>query len=125
MNVVDSSAWLEYFADTPLASEFAPIIEDAFHLIVPAITIYEVNKRLIIQHRESVAEKAMILMQEGRVMDLTAALAIEASRQAALNKLSLADSIIYATTILHGAVLWTTDKHFKDLPNVVYREKLP
>src|ERR1039458_5297336 len=114
MNVVDSSAWLEYFADTPLASEFAPIIEDALNLIVPTITIYEVNKRLIVQHRESVAKDAMIFMQEGRVVDLTAALAVEASRQAALNKLSLADSIIYATTILHGAVLCFCGEHLED-----------
>jgi toxin FitB len=67
----------------------------------------------------------MILMQEGRVVDLSAAIAIEASRQAARNKLHLADSIIYATTILHGATLWTTDKHFEGLPNEVFREKLP
>jgi toxin FitB len=121
MNVVDSSGWLEYFADSPLASEFSAVIEDAPNLIVPAITLYEVNKRLIVQQRE---RDAMILMHEGKVVDLTATLSIEASRQAALNKLHLADSIIYATTMLHGAILWTTDKHFKGLPNVAFREKL-
>lgn len=49
MNVVDSSGWLEYFADSPLASAFAPAIEDAENLIVPSISIYEVNKRLLAQ----------------------------------------------------------------------------
>ena len=28
MNVVDSSAWLEYLGDGPNASEFAAVIED-------------------------------------------------------------------------------------------------
>ncbi|HET6399934.1 MAG TPA: type II toxin-antitoxin system VapC family toxin [Candidatus Kapabacteria bacterium] len=123
MNVVDSSAWLEYIADSPLASEFAPAIENFEQLVVPSITLYEVNKRLLVQHRDSVAADAMELMQEGRVIDLNSSIAIEASRQAKTNGLSLADSIIYATATLFSATLWTTDKHFKDLPNVEYREK--
>ncbi len=123
MNVVDSSAWLEYIADSPLASVFGPAIEDSEQLIVPAITIYEVNKRLLVQRRESVAADAMLLMREGKVVPPDALLAEEASREAVTNKLSLADSIIYATAVLHGATVWTTDKHFKGLPNVEYREK--
>jgi hypothetical protein len=35
MNVVDSSAWLEYFADGPNASFFAEPIEDIEALVVP------------------------------------------------------------------------------------------
>ena len=41
MNVVDSSAWLEYFADSPNAGEFAEPIADTEHLIVPSITLLE------------------------------------------------------------------------------------
>ena len=123
MNVVDSSGWLEYFANSSLASEFAPAIEDAEHLIVPSISIYEVNKRLLAQGRHSVAADAMLLMQGGQVIGLDPSLAIEASRQALTNKLPLADSIIYATAIQHSATVWTTDSHFKGLPNVEYREK--
>ena len=36
MNIVDSSGWLEYFADGENAAFFAPIIEDTENLIVPA-----------------------------------------------------------------------------------------
>ena len=45
MNVVDSSGWLEYFADGPNAAFFAPPIKDLEHLIVPTISILEVFKR--------------------------------------------------------------------------------
>ena len=38
MNVVDSSAWLEYFADGPNASFFAEPIEDTEGLVVPTLT---------------------------------------------------------------------------------------
>lgn len=42
LNVVDSSAWLEYLADTPRAKLFAGAIEDADNLVVPVIVLYEV-----------------------------------------------------------------------------------
>ncbi len=38
MNVIDSSAWLEYFADGPNASFFAEPIEDTPSLVVPTLT---------------------------------------------------------------------------------------
>lgn len=41
MNVVDSSGWLEYFADGPNADFFAPAIENTSELVVPTISIYE------------------------------------------------------------------------------------
>jgi hypothetical protein len=39
MNVVDSSGWLEYLADTPNADFFAPAIEDVENLVVPIISV--------------------------------------------------------------------------------------
>ena len=39
MNVVDSSGWLEYFADEPNADFFAPAIERTEELIVPSETV--------------------------------------------------------------------------------------
>ena len=46
-NVVDSSAWLEYFADTRRAKHFESPLEDTENLIVPVITIYEVFKKIL------------------------------------------------------------------------------
>ena len=39
MNVVDSSGWLEYFADGPNADFFAPAVEKVAKLVVPPISI--------------------------------------------------------------------------------------
>ena len=52
MNVVDSSAWLEYFADGPNAGFFAPAVEDPASQIVPTLTIYEVFKRILQQRSD-------------------------------------------------------------------------
>ena len=46
MNVVDSSAWLEYFADGPNAEHFAGAIETPDELLAPSITLLEVLKFL-------------------------------------------------------------------------------
>ena len=55
MNVVDSSGWLEYFADGPNADFFAPAIEDAAELVVPTISLYEVFKRALLHKGEDEA----------------------------------------------------------------------
>ena len=52
MNVVDSSGWLEYFADGPNAPFFAGAIEDLGRLVVPTLSILEVFKRVLAQRDE-------------------------------------------------------------------------
>ena len=64
MNVVDSSAWLEYFADGPNATHFAVAIENIEKLLVPSITLLEVFKRISQQRGEGVALQYAALMQQ-------------------------------------------------------------
>ena len=52
MNVVDSSAWLSYFAGDANATEFSILIENIEELIVPSITIIEVFKYILRQRGE-------------------------------------------------------------------------
>lgn len=52
MNVVDSSAWLEYFAGGPNASFFAGAVENTAELVVPTLCLYEVFKRVLEQRSE-------------------------------------------------------------------------
>lgn len=118
-NVVDSSGWLEYFADSVDASFFAPALEDIDHLFVPVLTIYEVFKKVLRERGEDNALRAASMMQTGQIIDLNSALAMEAARYA----LPLADSIIYASALRVGATLWTQDEHFKGLPHVRFRAK--
>jgi predicted nucleic acid-binding protein len=122
MNVVDSSAWLEYFADGPNAAFFAGAIEDKARLVVPAIVIYEVFKRLLqLQRSETAALMAVAVLQGGRVVDLDAPLALAAARLGADLKLPLADSVVLATARRVEATLWTQDADFEGLENVRYR----
>ena len=122
MNVVDSSAWLEYFSNGPNATAFAPAIEKTADLVVPALTLYEVFKRVLQQRDEGAALQAIAVMQQGRVVDLDAALALSAARLSVDLGLPMADSVILATARTYEAVLWTQDTDFKGLPGVEYRK---
>lgn len=117
--VLDSSCWLEFFADTPRAERFAPALERPEALVVPVLTVYEVVKKLHRELGDEVASKALALMQQGQLVAVDLPLALDA----ALSGLPLADSLIYATARQHGAELWTQDAHFAALPGVRYFPK--
>lgn len=125
MNLIDSSPWLEYFANGPNAAFFATAIEATDDLIVPSLTLYEVFKRVVQQRGEGDALQAIAVMQQGTVIDLDARLALSAARISHESKLPMADSIVLATARAFGATLWTQDADLKDLPEVRYRKKKP
>lgn len=120
MNVVDSSAWLEYFADGPNASTFADAILDTPNLLVPSIVLLEVFKCVARQRGEEAALQIIAHMQEGEVIDLNDVLALTAAKIGLKHKLPLADSVVLATAHAHDATVWTQDSDFDGLSNVTY-----
>jgi toxin FitB len=123
MNVIDSTLWLEYFADTEAGNNVAEIIENTNELIVPTITIYEVFKKLLLETNEDDALFAIAHMRQGKVIELSEELSLSAARISKDNKMPMADSIIYATNMKYNCILWTQDKHFSNLRSVNYFEK--
>ena len=120
MNIVDSSGWLEYFANGTNADIFSQPIEDTDALIVPTISIYEVFKRILQQRDETEALNAIAFMQSGNIIDLSSPIALHAARISADLKIPMADSIMLATARDYDAVLWTQDSDFKGLDGVEY-----
>ncbi len=125
MNVVDSAAWLAYFADEPNAQHFASAIEAPDSLIVPSITLLEVFKKVAQQRSEGAALQYVAVMQQGQVVALDATLALLAATMGTRHKLPLADSIIYATAQQGNALVWTQDADFEGLDGVRYFAKSP
>jgi len=123
VNVVDSSGWLEYFADGPNADIFQPVLRKTDELLVPTISLYEVSKKLLLELGEEEANWAIGVMMQGRVVPLDEGLALFASRISVTYKLPMADSVILATAIQFDAILWTQDADFDGLPNVRYFPK--
>jgi predicted nucleic acid-binding protein len=124
MNVVDSSAWLSYFAGDDNADIFSRPIEDIDKLIVPSITITEVFKCVLRQRDEGLALLAIAHMRQGEVISLDADLAVNAASCGIQYKLPLADSIIYATAQKFDAFIWTQDTDFENLNKVNYFAKI-
>ena len=120
MNVIDSSAWLSYFAGDNNAGKFAAAIEDIGNLLVPSITLTEVFKCVMRQRGEDAALQVVAHMQQGKVVALDDTLAMDAAVLGLKYKLPLADSIIYATACKFNAVVWTQDKDFRTLADVQY-----
>ena len=123
MNLVDSSGWLEYFANGPNAETFAKPIEHTHELIVPSIVITEVFKRILQQRSEPAALQVAAHMKQGRLVDLDVDLAMQAAKIGHDLKLPLADSIILATARTFDAVLWTQDQDFRNIKNVRFIPK--
>jgi len=123
MNIVDSSGWLAYFADEPNAKHFLTPLNDTASLVVPTVTIYEVFKVVLRESSENEALQAAVAMRKGRVVDLTASMAIAASKLSLEHNLPMADSIILATAKEFEATTWTQDSDFKNIEDVKYFPK--
>ncbi|MBV6421563.1 MAG: hypothetical protein DAHOPDDO_02838 [Ignavibacteriaceae bacterium] len=123
MNLVDSSAWMEYFADGKNAKHFAPMIQDLKNLVESIINVSEVYKK-ISQHRdENSAIQAIAVMQQAEVLEITSQIAIEGSKISIQNKIPMADSLIIASARSVGAKIWTQDYNFKGIDNVLFFKK--
>jgi toxin FitB len=122
-NVVDSCGWLALFGGEANASFFEAAFMHPDLLIVPALTLYEVGKRMLQERGEDAALEALAVMQKGRVAQLTPAQLFEAAKTAAKHKLSMADAIIWQTAHLHGARLYTQDAGLSQMPNVLFQAK--
>ncbi len=123
MNLVDSSGWIEYLMDTQRADLFAPAIEDRHHLLVPTIALFEVHKVLSRSLPEVLVNQCLNVMRLARVLDLTDARAVAASKFSRLHKLAMADAAMYSMARELDAVFWTQDIDYQGLPDVNYFQK--
>jgi toxin FitB len=123
VNVVDSSGWLEFFADGVNAEQFSQPLSALEQLIVPSISVFEVFRVVCRQRGEEQALQAAALMQHGKIVELSSSLALYAAKLSIELKLPMADSIILATARLHEATLWTQDTDFEGIDGVRYFPK--
>lgn len=123
MNVVDSCGWLEYFSDGPNAKEFSAPLQDTANLIVPTLSMYEVFKVVLRERGEDAALQAVAIMKQGKEIDLTSNLAIQAAKLSSELKMPMADSIILKTAQAYQAIVWTQDDDFEGVEGVKYFKK--
>jgi len=123
MNVLDSSAWLAFFADEKNAEIFRPIVLDTETLFVPTICIYEVFKVILRERDESSALFFIGVMQKARIINIDFEISLNAAKLNSSFKLPMADSMILASANKVNATLWTQDSDFKEIESVMYYPK--
>jgi predicted nucleic acid-binding protein len=116
--LVDSSGWVEFMGDGPLAEKFAPYFEREERLLVPAIVLYEVYKKLLPAQGSTAADRFLSAALRARVAPIDERLALLAARISLDRHLAMADAMIYATALAAGAHLVTSDGHFRGLADV-------
>ncbi|MBU2803932.1 VapC toxin family PIN domain ribonuclease [Acidithiobacillus ferridurans] len=116
--VVDTSAWIEWLADTALGMRLGKQFPDRPQCIVPTIVQLELSKWLVREVGEEQADQVIAYTQKCVVVPLDTAVALLAADLHREYKLATADAIVYATARRQGATLLTCDAHFDGLPCV-------
>lgn len=123
--IIDSSGWIEYFSNGKLANKYSKYIEkiEPDKYFTPSLIIFEVYKKIRSNYSEEEAIKAIVHIQANTtIVDIDPKIAVESADISIKEKLSLADSIIYCTSLIKNAQIITSDKHFKGKKNVIYIE---
>jgi toxin FitB len=123
MNVLDSSAWIEFFLGSQAGQRYRPIAADSATLLVPAVALYEVHRYLSRTASSDMREGSLNVMRQARVIDLTDARAISASNAAQEYKLAMADAMMYSIAQEFKATFWTQDVDYQGLPGVQYQAR--
>ena len=115
--LLDSSIWLDYFYN----GNHKDIIDSDEIILLSVISIFEIKKKLSLKNEQN---KVEIALRKVRERSLIIPLDIEISEKAVeisiKNKIPMADSLIYATAIIHKAIVLTKDSHFKKLEKVIF-----
>ena len=120
--VVDSSGWIEYLADGPLAAAFAPYLAPPEDILTPAAVLYEVYRWARREGGDAPAMEAVAQLEQTRFVPADHIVAIVAADLSADRGLAAADAFIYATARLEGCELVTADTDFRGLPGVTLIE---
>lgn len=123
MTVIDSSGWIEFFTDGPLADDYARRLRKLTTIITPVIVIYEVYKRLKRELSENDAVIAVSAMQRSQVVPIDQELALTAADLSLDHGLAMADAMVLATARKFQAELVTSDRDFQKIAGVTYLPK--
>lgn len=124
--VIDSYAWIEYFMGTDLGKRARLIVESSEEKITPTICLAEVYAKTLKTSGQELAEKQRVFIKEKSVLAaLDEPIAVESAKiQTKMKKeiegWSMADSVVYATSLLKKAEVVTGDEHFMNLKSVVF-----
>ena len=123
LHCIDTSAWIEITHAGLNAPRFSELLTKPGTIITSTISIYEISRYTTRVAGEEASADFIRFIQQYTISPVTTEIAELAAAIAPKHKLAMADSLIYATALLHKATLWTQDGDFEGLPNVKYLPK--
>jgi predicted nucleic acid-binding protein len=108
---------IDIIADSK-ADLFAPYLEGARPVLVPAVVLYEVRKILLQRQPKTIANLFVSEALRRTVVPVDQEIALSAAVISSQRELPMADALIYAIAEKNRAELVTADAHFKGLPHV-------
>jgi predicted nucleic acid-binding protein len=121
--VIDSYGWIEYFGGGKLSNKYAKYIENCSPdtYFTPSIIIYEVYKKIRSLYKEEDAIDAVMHIENyTTIVDIDTKMAIKGAEVSINEKLPMADALIQACASKLGAMIITSDPHFKGMNNVIF-----
>ena len=115
-NLIDSSLWIDYLVN----GNFKEIIEIEEKLLLATISLIEIKKklsRLKVPIKE-INDKMDFIKKQSILINLDEKIADKASELVIEKNLPIADSIVYASTLMNNAILLTLDNDFRNFNDV-------
>ncbi len=125
MTVIDTSGWLQYLADGPLAAQYEKYLAKPETVMTPSVALSEVYKKVKKAKGAEVALAVVAQIEKTTVIGLDEEIALMAGDLALAHSLPLSQAIAYATALREEAQLVTADPHLKGLEQVTFLQKKP
>lgn len=120
MRVIDSSVWIEILADGPSADRLLAEIPAPQEIVMPSIIELELAKWIAREADTATLRKLLAFSSQCIAAPLDTNRALMAADVHRDLKLATADAIVYAAALEFDAELVTYDRHFENLPHVIY-----
>lgn len=113
----DSYAWIAYLAGK--SEKVRKIVDSDILILTPSIVITEIKHKYQ-KEGHDYTERIKFIETRCIIIDISREIASKAAELKLKHKLYTIDALIYATAIIKGAQLFSGDKHFKDIPDVIF-----
>ncbi len=120
--LIDSWAWVEFFAGTEIGEKVKAYVMDADQeIVVSSINLAEIYRLALDRFDEQTAEKRRrAMMARCYLIPVDEEIAVRGAKLRHERDWGLGDALIYATAVREGAEVLTGDPHFKGLKDVIF-----
>ncbi len=131
--IVDSYAWIEFFAGTKLGEVVRKYVEEAREVYTPSIVLAEIARKYaregipwndIVERLKVIEDLSTVVYMDRRVALESAKAYLELVNHARnlglKSKPSLVDAVILAMARILKAKILSGDEHFRGLDNVIW-----